>query len=347
MESNLNNKMNPENEIDLRDIFLSLWRQKLLIISITLIAAIMAGLFSVFLISPVYHSKLNIIINMPEIYNTKYGDYTLPLTTNDQYINLITSSDILVNTMKDMEYDSKDMTIEGLRDKITISKPTTASGNVKQNSFEVKVAASNPEEARRLAQTLYNNYIEFLDVMIADGAVEYYTNYYNVQLRTLKVELESNQELLKKYEALLADTPLTINQKEAMNSLQGQVNTRDFVILENIINPNYTELELDIIESKQTIYSLENNMNMYQTYLDELDAMQLKIEEYYRTGVFTDLQSNIVSVTKANVYLPSEPVAPSSKTSPNIVKNVIIGSLLGGMASVLIALIKEFWLKKE
>lgn len=346
MDINQNSRRNSEDEIDLRDLFLALWRQKILIICITLITAIITGLFSVFMLSPVYHSKLNIIINMPEIYNTKYGDYTLPLTTNDQYINLITSSDILVNTIKDMDYDSQGMTIEGLRDKISIGKRTSSTA-VEQNSFEVQIAASTPEEARKLAQSLYNNYIEFLDVMVVEGAVEYYTNYFTVQLTAQKVELESNQELLKKNEMLLADTPETINQKEAMNAIQGQGNTSDFVILENIINPNYTALELDIIENKQTIYSLENSMSMYQTYLDELKAKQSDIEQYYQTGEFSALQTNIVSVTKANIYLPSEPVAPSRKTSPNNAKNVIIGTLLGGMISVLVAFLKEFWLKKE
>src|SRR5690554_2670985 len=102
MSKNHNNIQMSEDEIDLRELFMVIWKKKATIICITLIAAIITGLISVFLITPVYHSRLRIIINMPKSYNTKYGDYDLPLISNDQYINLITSSDIILHTIEDM-----------------------------------------------------------------------------------------------------------------------------------------------------------------------------------------------------------------------------------------------------
>jgi len=91
MNENQQNVQYNENEIDLKELFMALWKQKILIISFALIAAILAGIFSMFILSPVYDTKLNIVISMPEKYTTKYGEYKLPITTNDQYINLITS----------------------------------------------------------------------------------------------------------------------------------------------------------------------------------------------------------------------------------------------------------------
>lgn len=344
MDSNQIIMHDSEEEISLKDLVLALWRQKVLIIAITLIAAILTGLFSVFMITPVYHSKLNIVVNMPEIYTTKYGDYTLPLTSNQQYINLITSNNILINTLKDMGYDADGMTIEDLRERITIGNVTT-NANVEQNSFDVKVAADNPEEARKLAEVLYANYVEFLDVMTAEGAVAYYYNDYSVKIRSSLVDLKTYQTLLEKNQALLAETPQTINQKEAAKEIQNGVS--DFVILENIINPNYTQIEHNIIENKQMINTIENNINMYQTYLEELDMVKAEIAKYYETGEFEELQTNIVSLTKTHMHLPSEPVAPSRKTSPSNAMNTIIGGVLGGMVAVLIALVKEYWFKDE
>ena len=346
MDRDLNYIQNSEDEISLKELIMALWRHKILIISITLIAAIVTGIFSVFVLSPVYHSRLNIVINMPEIYKTKYGEYTLPLTTNQQYINLITSNKILANTMKDMGYDADGMTIEGLRDRISIEAPKTTA-NEEQNSFEVKVAADNPEEARKLARTLYDNYIEFLDVMTAEGAIEYYYNDYSVRIRSSLVELETNQRLLEKNEELLAQTPQTINQKEASKEIQSSNGTSDYIILENIINPNYTEIELDIIEIKQSINTIENNISIYETYLEELDMVKVEIAKYYETGEFAELQTNIVSLTNTTMSLPSEPVAPSRKTSPRNAMNVAIGGILGGMVAVLIALVKEFWFEEK
>lgn len=332
-------------EISLQEIFMALWKQKLLIIIITVIAAFVTGIFSVFVLTPVYHAKLNIIVNMPETHHTKYGDYTLPITTNEQYINLITSNDILKNTMEDLGYNPEETTVESLRDKISIVQVDNK--NTSQNSFEVRVASDNPEEAKRFAQALYNNYIEFLDVMIAEGAVEYFKDFYSISIQSLEVELETNKELLEKNMELLNNTPMTINQKEAMNEVISSANISDIIIMENIINPNYTELELDIINIKQTINSIENSIDMYNTYLVELEEKQSEIAKYYSTGEFKELKNKIVRITKSNIYLPSEPVAPSRKTSPSNLRNVVIGTLLGGMVSVLVALIREFWFRKE
>lgn len=342
MNTNQNNTHHAQpDEISLQELFMALWRQKILIIAITLVAGLVTGLISVFLITPVYHARLNIIINMPETHHTKYGDYTLPISSNEQYINLITSNDVLQNTIFDMDYNPEELSIEALRKRISIVQPDNK--NTVQNSFTINIASDNPEDARRLANTLYKNYIEFLDVMVAEGTASYFRNYYSVQLSSLEDQLESDKELLAKNIELLDNTSMTIDQREAMNEILSSDNTTDFIVMGNIINPNYTELELDIIEIKQAINTSENTMNQYNLYLNELDATLSAIEGYYETGDFTRIDKSFVSITNSNIYLPSEPVAPSSKTSPSNTRNVIIGALLGGIVSVLIALVKEFW----
>lgn len=345
MNTNQNYSQEDIEEISLRDLFMALWKHKIFIIIITVLAALAAGIFSNFVLKPVYHARLNIIINMPETYQTKYGEYYLPITTNEQYINLITSSDILKNTIEDMGYDPADMTVEALKDSITIVQPD--SKNTTNNSFEIRVASDDPEKARQLAQALYNNYIKFLDVMTAEGAVKYFTDYYSVQLSSLKVELETNKELLEKYNELLKDTPMTINQKEALDSIKSSGNTSDIIVLDNIINPNYTALELEIINLKQTINSIESNIDLYNTYLKELEAEKNEIAQYYNTGDIKESNPDFTRATTSNIYLVSEPVAPSRKTSPNNLRNILIGALLGVMVSILVALIKEFWFTKE
>ena len=332
------------DEISLQELFMALWKQKILIIAITLIAGLVTGIISVFAITPVYHAKLNIIMNMPETHNTKYGDYTLPISSNEQYINLITTNSILSNTISDMGYNQQDVSIESMRDKISITQ--TDSKNAVQNSFYISVASDNPEEARRLAESLYKNYLVFIDVMIAEGATEYFHNYYSVQLKSLEVELRSNEELLAKNTELLNSTPMTIDQREAMKEILSSDNIADYIVMGNIINPNYTDLELDIIGIKQEIDSIENTLNIYNVYLTELEEKRSEIAKYYESGEFAELNDNIVRITKSNIYLPSDPVAPSNKTSPSNLRNVIIGALLGAIVSVLIALIKEYWFTK-
>lgn len=332
-----------EDEINLRELFLALWKKKILIVCVTLIAAILSGIFSVFFITPVYQTKLNIVINMPDTYRTKYGDYTLPLSTNEQFLNLITSNDILARTIKEMGYDNN-TTIESVRNRISIDALDIKS-NVVYNSFNIKVTADNPAEAKQLAQTLYDNYVEFLDVLIFEGAVEYYIDKYNVELSTLEVSLKTTKETLAKNETLLSETPQTINQKEAMDEIQNS--SSDFIILENVINPNYTKIENDIIVNKQTIINIENNMKVYSEYLEELNATKESIESYKLNGEFDDFNDNFVSISKTSVYLPSDPIVPSSKASPSNSKIIIIGAILGGIISIFAVFIKEYWFSSK
>jgi len=328
-----------EDEIDLRELILVLWNKKLMIISFTLIVAILTGLFSIFVLTPVYKANLNIVINMPDAYHTKYGDYTLPIRQDQEYINLIKSNDVLSNTIEDMDFD-KEVTIENLQKRIEI---TVDSKNDNQNIYNIKVSADNPEEARLLAQTLYDNYTEFLNVTTLEAALDYYENSFSTSLKSLEVSLETNKTILEKNEELLAQTPPTINQKAALDEVQDQLASNDFIILEKVINPNYTKLETDIINNKQSINSIENSMNVYTTYLEELAELRDLVKQYYQTGDYAVIGSEIVSVTDISLYLPSQPMAPSQKTSPSNFMNVCIGTVLGGMVAVGMVLFRWWW----
>lgn len=343
MNNNQYNGQMNEDEIDLRELFMILWKKKVAIICITLIAALITGIISIFLITPVYNSRLRIIINMPEAYHTKYGDYILPITTNEQYIGLITSNEILLHTIEDMGYNDE-ITIETLRERIIIETSDTKA-NTTQNTFFVKVAADNPGEAQKLAQTLYDNFIEFLDALTIEGALDYHINRINIALQSYEVSLKSNKEILAKNEELLASTPQTINQKDAMEELQSSNNTSDFIVLERVINPNYTKIETDIIDNKQSIISIENSIRINNEYLAELNELKSKFDSYKASSDDSMLDNDFIRVSKTNIYLPSEPVVPSQKTSPSNTRNVIIGALLGGIVAVFVVLIKEYWIK--
>ena len=343
MDEKQYNEQIKEDEIDLRELFMVIWKKKVTIICITLIAAIIAGLISVFLIKPVYHSRLRIISNMPAIYHTKFGDYELPITTNEQYINMITSNDVILHTIEDMGYD-EETTIESMLKRIVIESSETKD-NVGKNIYYVNIAAGNAAEAKRLAQTLFDNYLEFLDMSIVEGAIDNHFSRFNIALQSSEVSLISAKEILAKNEELLAATPQTINQKEAMQELQDSSNSSEFIILENIINPNYTKIERDILDSKQSINAIENSMRIHNEYLVELAELKSKLNSYIESDDYSSFSSDFVSATKTNLYLPSAPIEPSKKTSPSNSMNVIIGALLGGMVAVFVVLIREYWFK--
>lgn len=343
MRESQNNIQCSKDEIDIKELIITLWKRKMMIISFTVVCALIAVLISMFFISPVYDTQLNIIISMPETYSTRYGEYKLPLTSNEQYINLITSNNVLINTLKDMGYSSAAVSLEYLRNSISIGKTEIKSGIV-QNSFNVTVSSSDPQESLKLAQVLYSNYLDFMDAMTKERVIEHYNNYFKVALNALENDLDKAGEMLKKNEELLAQTPQTISTGNSNIEIQTQLNdSSQYVIPINSINPNYIKVENDIIENKQSIYEIENTMRIYNNYLEEIEVESKAINQYYRTGESESLESNIISVVEANVYLPSPPVAPAGKTSPSIKLNAIAGAGIGLILGAVIVLFKEYW----
>lgn len=344
MKEKVNNQY-PDEEIDVKSLLIALWKDKKIIVSITLIFAIFTGVFSMFILPTVYDTKLNIVISMPEKYETKYGEYILPITTNEQYINLITSNDVLINTIADMGYDSEEVSLEKLRKCILINDMEVIAGKT-QNSYDITISASDPVESLKLAETLFDNYMEFMDVMITERAVNYYHDDINIKIKTLENSLNVTKENLKRNEELLLQIPQKINTGESNIEIQAQLNdTSDYVIPVDSINPNYIKIENDIVENKQSIINLENTINMQKQFLEELDYEKQTIKNYYETGNAEKLQSSAIDVVETNIYLPSPPAVPTQKSSPNNALNIIIGVAVGGMIGVLFALVKELWFK--
>lgn len=344
----MNNKGNEVQyyvyQTNLKELFLALWKRKRLIISLTLLAAMLVAVYSEFLVTPRYETKLNIIINMPEFYKTRYGEYKLPISDNNQYLDLIKNNDVIIATISDMNYDAEEVSIEGLRERINIVGTKAATGT-KQNSFEVIVSANSPEESLDLAQILYSRYLIFLDVMTKEKAINYYYDECILQNKNLENELKNIKQVLKKNEELLNETSKTFLNGSSNIEIQRQLNeTNDYLVPINTINPNYISIENDIIQNKQSINEIEILISMNDMILEELNEELQSVKRYYETGKSEELESKIISSITNNVYLLSSPAAPTHKSSPSILFNTSIGVIVGLFIGVLIALVKEYWL---
>lgn len=340
----MNNSSNntPDKELSLLDLFMVVWTQKIMIISITLIITLLTGLFNILIMKPIYNSDIDIIINMPETYSTKYGDYKMPITGNSEYINLVYNYNILNATIKDMGQDAGNMTTELLKKRITITN-----GGVldKQSTYFIHVTAGSPILAQKLAQSLYNNYIEYMDIMFREMIVDKFYNEIKNYISITNEELNLKKGILLKNEELLAQTPQTINQKEAMKEIENNVN--DFIILENVINPNYTGIENSIIMNKQDINSLEIALSTHTEYLKELENEKEAFIQFYETQDISGLKLNEISVIDSNIFLVSIPTLPSQKSGPDYTRNITIGFIFGGLMGITIAFIRKYIFKYE
>jgi len=323
-----------EDEIDLKELFMVLWKGKRIIIIVTLIFAIFSALITKFLIPPVYEAKLDLLVNFPETVSTKYGEYKLLLTTNDQYINLFYSNNVINKTIQDMGYDIKENTIESFIKRISITKDEK-----RPNSFTVKVKANDPKEALDLVNMLYKNYLILVNANTKLRSVEHFIEFYTIDLSKNDDELKSSKILLERNKKMLESMSQTIDQKNLMDSINSS--TINYMILDNLINQNYKKVELDIINTEQTIYTLEDKINIAKQYLNELN--EIKDDIINNKGLVNEYLTSI----NRSIQLPSAPVAPTAKTGPSTSLNTVIAAVVGGMISVIYVLIKKYWFIDE
>ncbi len=319
-----------EDEIDLKELVMVLWNGKKTILIATMIFAILSALVTMFFISPVYEAKLDLLVNFPETVSTKYGDYKLLLTTNEQYINLFYDNSVISKTISDMGYDKNTTTIEGLSDRITIEKDKD-----RPNIFRIKVKANDSQEALTLANTLYKNYLILVNANTKLRSVEHFIDTYTTDLSKSAESLKTSKILLEQYKKQLESISQTINQNSLLGAIES-TNT-NYMVLESIINQNYKKVELDIINTEQEIFNLENRVNVVNQYLAELAEIKNDIVNN------NNLANKYLTSINRSVQLPSEPVAPSQKSSPSTTMNTLIAAVIGGMLSVMYVLGKNYW----
>ncbi|MGZ9818830.1 YveK family protein [Peribacillus simplex] len=151
-----------EESISIKDIFKTLKKRWKLIMLLTLIAALMSGTISYFLLTPVYESSTQILVNQKQSENQLDSNQ---IRSNIDMINtysvIIKSPAILEKVIDELELEQ---TVEQLSEKITI--------NSQENSqvFSLTVQDSNPTKAVEIVNTVSETFQkEIKDIMNVDN----------------------------------------------------------------------------------------------------------------------------------------------------------------------------------
>ncbi|MDV7767101.1 YveK family protein [Peribacillus sp. CSMR9] len=151
-----------EETISIKDIFKTLKKRWKLIMLLTLIAALISGSISYFVLTPVYQSSTQILVNQKQSENQL--DST-QIRSNIDMINtysvIIKSPAILEKVIEKLELDQS---VDQLSEKITI--------NSQENSqvFSLTVQDSNPTKAVEIANTISATFQkEIKDIMNVDN----------------------------------------------------------------------------------------------------------------------------------------------------------------------------------
>ncbi|MFJ7467854.1 YveK family protein [Peribacillus frigoritolerans] len=151
-----------EETISIKDIFKTLKKRWKLIMLLTLIAALISGTISYFLLTPVYQSSTQILVNQKQSENQI--DST-QIRSNIDMINtysvIIKSPAILEKVIDELKLDQS---VDQLSEKITI--------NSQENSqvFSLTVQDSNPSKAVEIANTVSETFQkEIKNIMNVDN----------------------------------------------------------------------------------------------------------------------------------------------------------------------------------
>ena len=134
-----------EETISLKELLETLKKRLLLIVSITVIAAIISGVVSYFFLTPIYQASTQILVNQKEtkdqsLYNSNQVQTNLQLINT--YNVIITSPAILNDVIKELDLK---MTAAQLKEKITV-------GSEKDSQVvNLSVQDPNAEKAAKIA----------------------------------------------------------------------------------------------------------------------------------------------------------------------------------------------------
>jgi len=155
-----------EETISLQEIFQTIKKRLKLIISITILAAILAAVLSYFVLTPKYEATSQFIVNQSEQQQGQMAQYdSSQIRTNVELINtynvIITSAAILTNVVEELNLPySAD----------TLSKKINVSSEQNSQVVNVKVTDTNQARAADIANTTVTVFRDnIIDIMNVDN----------------------------------------------------------------------------------------------------------------------------------------------------------------------------------
>lgn len=130
-----------EIEIDLRELFFALKRRILVIVAALLIGGAAAGMYTQFLVTPMYSASSMMLVLTKETTLSSLADLQIGSQLTQDYSMLLTTRTVMQNVVDNLGLD---MTYEELEDCITISYPEDT------RIMEITVEYPDPEMAKTI-----------------------------------------------------------------------------------------------------------------------------------------------------------------------------------------------------
>jgi succinoglycan biosynthesis transport protein ExoP len=301
------------DEISLREIIEVVWNGKWIILLVTLLAVVTSGIVSFFVLDPVYEARSTVMINNPE------SDKQLSLQA---YKEQVANHAIMSRTISALNLHDQDITINRLRDKINaeIVKDT--------NLIRITVSDNDPKLAANITNAVTNQFVAFM----SNQSIEQLKRDLEFNIENINEAITLNEENLKDVQSELANTPQILVTNKSLSEdayLHAVVSDKN-----NTSNAEAGSIQLKSEQFNPLFISLENSESELKL---EISRLENKKEE-----TLQKLKENRL-IVKDNLLVVSQAIEPEEPVGPRKLLNVAIAGVVGGMISLFIVFIMEYW----
>lgn len=153
-----------EQVISIEEIFEALKKRWKMIALITIVATVISGVFSFFVINPVYEASTKLFVgkeeNSEENYNS--NDIAMYQKLLKTYSETIKTRDLLTSAIKDSKYDLEVGTVSNNLTIVPVSDTQI---------LQIKYQSKDPKEAEIMLKAISNNFIKTAKELVPNGNV--------------------------------------------------------------------------------------------------------------------------------------------------------------------------------
>ncbi|MGI6227489.1 MAG: polysaccharide biosynthesis tyrosine autokinase [Peptococcales bacterium] len=333
MESKL--KSEDFGEIDLTQLLKVLLKRKWMIFALTLIALVISIILNYFVFSPVYEANTVLMIANPteqQYYPAREEQSleglartlaTLPQMTLKTYEGQLKNERLLKSLVKDLNLNEEKYTIKYLKKNISTNV-------VKDTSLlEIKVNNHDPVLAALIANTLSNNFIDFISEKSLER-IEQSRQIFQEQIVSIEQQLVQAKKTLNDFTSQFRNISYLEEELRLKQEIL-DVNRRALIASKNeaYYRPIISRIAIEIDELQSELIKKQWE---HQRQIQEIERLEknynLFADQISQTQIFESIdigKSNVMIVAKA--FEPTIPVSP--KKGQNIAITLGVTLLLG------------------
>jgi len=303
-----------EQEVNLRDLISIVLKRKKLIIIVTLVSMLVAGVFSYFILPPVYEAKVVFLVANPNIKTseniTPFEQVISPASflanpSISTYINIISSEPFLSEAISSSDY-SGELTFQKLLSGVKAENPKDS------NLIIVRINFSDPELAHRIAEKIAKIFPSFVQEL---NKVDFSSSetFIESQIGVSEKNLEAKEKPYTEEASYFVSKLLTVSKENLQQKESSYISLASTIAVDElgVALANLTKATSDyqaFLSSESNIDVLTKQLDLalgkIPTYEDSLERLAIDIaankaqlqaytEELFKEAQFITLKQSV------------------------------------------------------